>query len=68
MVVRTETEFYNKLSNIKPTIFNNTEITSIYDFIDIYTGKEKSPKKIEIIFADGRITLYYRITNYELRQ
>jgi len=63
-----KTEFYNKLSNIKPTIFKNNEVTSITDFIDPVTKIEATPKKIEIIFADGKVNLYYRIISHEFRQ
>ena len=65
---KVKTEFYNKLSNIKPTIFKKDEVTSIADFINPYTKQEITPKKIEIIFADGKVNLYYRIINYEFRQ
>lgn len=65
---KVKTEFYNKLSNIKPTIFKENEVTSITDFVDITTKKELTPKKIEIIFADGKINLYYKIVNYEFRE
>ena len=65
---KVKTDFYNKLSNIKPTIYKEYEITSINDFIDPLTKKENNPKKIEIIFADGKVNLYYRIINYEFRQ
>lgn len=58
--------FYNNLANIKPTIFKDKEITSINDLIDIKTGKENNPKKIEIIFIDGRIKLYYKVIEHEL--
>jgi exodeoxyribonuclease VII large subunit len=59
--------FYNKLSNIKPTIMRDEEITSIGDFIDKQTKEEKSPKKVEIIFSDGKVNIYYKIINYEFR-
>lgn len=65
---KVKTDFYNKLSNIKPTIYKENEITSIVDFIDPITKKETNPKKIEIIFADGKVNIYYRIINYEFRQ
>jgi exodeoxyribonuclease VII large subunit len=65
---KVKTEFYNKLSNVKPTIFKNNEVTSICDFINPQTKQEITPKKIEIIFADGKVNLYYRIINYEFRQ
>jgi exodeoxyribonuclease VII large subunit len=60
-----KTNFYNRLSNIKPTIFKENEVTSISDFINPVTKTEITPKKIEIIFADGKINLYYKIINYE---
>ena len=59
-------QFYSKLTNLKPTIIKNNEITSINDFIDPITNKEINPKKIEIYFADGKIKLYYKIIDYEL--
>jgi exodeoxyribonuclease VII large subunit len=65
---KVKTEFYNKLSNIKPTLYKDNEITSISDFIDPETKKELNPKKIEIIFADGKVNIYYKIINYEFRQ
>ena len=65
---RVKTEFYNRLSSIKPTIFKDDEVTSIIDFIDPITKKELTPKKIEIIFADGKVNLYYRIISYEFNQ
>jgi exodeoxyribonuclease VII large subunit len=65
---KSKTEFYNKLSNIKPTIFKNNEVTSITDFIEPDTLKETFPKKIEIIFADGKVNLYYKIISYEFRK
>ena len=56
--------FFNKLTNIKPTIFrNNLELSSINDFINPITKKDIFPKKIEIIFMDGKIELSYKITN-----
>jgi len=60
----TKSNFYNKLSTIKPTIYKNTEVTSIADFIDPSTNKEYNPKKIEIIFPDGSIVMYYKIISY----
>ena len=60
-----KTNFYNRLSNIKPTIFKENEVTSISDFINPVTKAQITPKKIEIIFADGKINLYYKIINYE---
>jgi exodeoxyribonuclease VII large subunit len=65
---KVKTDFYNRLSNIKPTIFKNNEVTSITDFINPITKTEITPKKIEIIFADGKVNLYYRIINYEFNQ
>jgi len=62
---KVKTEFYNKLSTIKPTIFKDKEVTSISDFVNPETKVELTPKKIEIIFVDGKINLYYRIINYE---
>ena len=60
-------DFFNKLSNIKPTIFKDKdkEVSTITDFINPTTNIETTPKKIEIIFADGRVCLYYKIINYE---
>jgi exodeoxyribonuclease VII large subunit len=65
---KVKTDFYNKLSNIKPTIYKENEITSINDFVNPITKKESNPKKIEIIFADGKVNIYYKIINYEFRQ
>jgi exodeoxyribonuclease VII large subunit len=65
---KVKTDFYNKLSTVKPTIFKDNEVTSVSDFINPQTNKEVSPKKIEIIFADGKVNLYYKIANYEFRQ
>lgn len=65
---KVKTEFYNKLSSVKPTIFKDNEVTSICDFVNPQTKIETTPKKIEIIFADGKVNLYYRIINYEFRQ
>jgi exodeoxyribonuclease VII large subunit len=62
---KTKTDFYSKLSNLKPTIYKTQEVTSITDFIDGETKKELTPKKIEIIFADGKVNLYYKIIDYE---
>ena len=60
-------KFFNKLTNIKPTIFkNNSEITSIKNFINLETKKEISPKKIQILFIDGKIELSYKLSNYEI--
>ena len=66
----TKTNFYNKLSNVKPTIYKNDgiELSTITEFINPITLKEITPKKIEIIFADGIVKLYYRIIDYEFRQ
>ena len=57
--------FFNYLTNLKPTIIKNKEVTTIDDFIDPNTKKELNPKKIEIYFADGKIKLYYKIIEYE---
>jgi len=57
--------FTVKLSTIKPTIYKNTEVTSITDFVDISNNKEHNPKKIEIIFPDGSIVMYYKIISYQ---
>ena len=61
----TKSNFFNKLSTIKPTIYKNTEVTSITDFVDLDTSKEHNPKKIEIIFPDGSIVMYYKIISYQ---
>lgn len=63
-----KTDFYSKLSNLKPTLWKGKEITSISDFIDPNTKIEITPKKIEIIFADGKVNLYYKIIDYEFRK
>jgi len=60
-------KFYDKITNIKATIFkNSSEVNSISSFINIETKKEVSPKKIEIIFVDGKVELYYKIVNYNI--
>jgi hypothetical protein len=52
---------------MKPTVFkNNLEITSIKNFINLETKKEVSPKKIEIIFMDGKVVLSYKLVNFEI--
>ena len=58
--------FYSQLSNIKPTITRNqsTELTSIKDFINISKNKEIKPKKIDINFIDGMVSISYKIINY----
>jgi exodeoxyribonuclease VII large subunit len=69
---RTRVKLLNNISSIKPTIYkknkndNDTEITSITDFIDLDTGEEKKNKKLKLVFNDGNINLNYKITNYEL--
>lgn len=57
--------FYNKLSNLKPTIIRKNEIISINDFINVETDIEVKPKKIEIYLVDGMILLSYKIIKYE---
>jgi len=57
--------FLEKVSNIKPTMFKEKEITSIIDFINPITKKETNPKKIDINFIDGKIKIYYKIVSYE---
>jgi exodeoxyribonuclease VII large subunit len=55
----TKTNFYNQLSNIKPTIIkNNKEITSINNII------QDNPKKLDIVFPDGTIQIYYQVKQY----
>lgn len=63
--LKSKNNFYSKLSQLKPTIMRNKEITSINDFINQDTNKEVSPKKIEIYFIDGKIILNYKITEYQ---
>ena len=57
--------FYCKLSNLKPTIIRNNELTSIEDFVNTKTNIEIKPKKIEIYFIDGMIGLSYKVNKYE---
>ena len=60
-------KFFNKITNMKPTVFKkNVEITSINNFINLETKKEVSPKKIEIIFLDGKVELSYKLISYSL--
>ena len=62
---KTKSAFYNKLSTIKPTIYKNTEVTSICDFVNPNNDIQTNPKKIEIIFPDGSIIMYYKIISYQ---
>ena len=62
--------FFAMLSNLKPSIFREKELTSINDFININDEiisekKSKKSKKIEIYFIDGRISISYKIIEYE---
>lgn len=59
-------KFYNTLTNLKPSIFKINEVTSIYDFIDQHSKEIILPKKIEIIFSDGRIKINYNIEEYDV--
>ena len=67
---RSKVKLLNNISSIKPSIYkknkNDTEITSITDFIDTDTGEEKKNKKLKLVFNDGNIDINYKITNYEL--
>jgi len=75
---RSKVKLLNNISSIKPTIYkknkitesninnNDTEITSITDFIDPNTGIEKKNKKLKLVFNDGNIDINYKITSYEL--
>ena len=77
---RTKVKLLNNISSIKPSIYkknkitesnlnNNTdetEITSITDFIDPITGTERKNKKLKLVFNDGNIDINYKITSYEL--
>jgi len=75
---RSKVKLLNNISSIKPTIYkknkitesninnNDTEITSITDFIDPDTGVEKKNKKLKLVFNDGNIDINYKITSYEL--
>ncbi len=48
--------YLNLISNIQPKIFKSgKEITSINDIINT------SPKKLEIVFPDGKVTISYKI-------
>ena len=72
MYNRTKVKLLNNISSIKPSIYkknnnnNETEITSITDFIDTVTGEERKNKKLKLVFNDGNIDINYKITNYEL--
>jgi exodeoxyribonuclease VII large subunit len=80
MYNRTRVKLLNNISSIKPSIYkknkitesnlnNNTdetEITSITDFIDPITGEERKNKKLKLVFNDGNIDINYKITSYEL--
>jgi exodeoxyribonuclease VII large subunit len=57
--------FYLQLSNLKPTIIRNNELTSVEDFINVDNNIEVKPKKIEIYFIDGMVGLSYKIIKYE---
>ena len=59
-------KFYDKLTSLKPSIFRNSELISIKDFIDLDKNKSINPKKIEINFIDGKIFISYKIIEYEL--
>jgi exodeoxyribonuclease VII large subunit len=69
---RTKVKLLNNISSIKPSIYkknknnNDTEITSITDFIDADSGEEKKNKKLKLVFNDGNVDINYKITNYEL--
>lgn len=69
-------KFYSRLSTIKPTLSRQIELskkttskkielTSINDFINIANDVEIKPKKIEINFIDGKISINYKIVEYE---
>ena len=80
MYNRTKVKLLNNISSIKPSIYkknkitesnlnNNTdetEITSITDFIDPITGTERKNKKLKLVFNDGNVDINYKITSYEL--
>jgi predicted phosphatase len=57
--------FYARLSELKPTIIRDRELTSITDFVNLEKNKEIKPKKIEIYFIDGKINISYKIIEYE---
>lgn len=49
---------------------NDEELLSVYDFIKVKKSgitKHKKPKKIEIFFVDGNITLSYKILEYNIQ-
>ena len=58
--------FLEKISNLKPVLFKNKEIISIYDFIDKNTNNEIASKKIDIKMMDGEIKIYYKIVNFTI--
>jgi exodeoxyribonuclease VII large subunit len=62
---RSKNNFYSKLSELKPTIMRKKELTSINDFVTQNPNKEVSPKKIEIYFIDGKISISYKITEHQ---
>lgn len=52
----TKSFVYDMISKIKPTLFNkNKEICSVKELED------NSPKKLDIVFHDGRATIYYKL-------
>jgi exodeoxyribonuclease VII large subunit len=58
--------FFDEVHKIKPTILKNgVEVTSLLDFVNPNTKIETKLKNIEIIFTNGIIKLYYKITHYE---
>lgn len=58
--------FLEKISNLKPVLFKNKEVVSIYDFIDKNTNDEITSKKLDIKMMDGEIKIYYKIINYKV--
>ena len=52
----TKSFVYDMISKIKPTLFNkNKEICSVKDL------ENNAPKKLDIVFHDGRATIYYKL-------
>jgi hypothetical protein len=52
----TKSFVYDMISKIKPMLFNkNKEICSVKDLED------NAPKKLDIVFHDGKATIYYKL-------
>jgi hypothetical protein len=52
--------YYNLISNLKPTIIkSNKEISSIDQIIN------DNPKKMDIILQNGKVKIYYKVIEHE---